>query len=87
MQTVDQSVSPDLYEVILYFENNSWQFSTVAHASLMQEAVEQAEREFSVHSFHHRLANMKAKATAAYVIHESDDHAFAKRDGKWQILN
>ena len=53
----------------------------------MQEAVEQAEREFSVHSFHHRLANMKAKATAAYVIHASDDHAFAKRDGKWQLLN
>ena len=87
MQTIEQNANPSLYEVILYFENNSWQFSTVAHASLVQDALEQAEREFTVHSFHHQLGSVKAKATAAYVIHASDDHAFAKRDGKWQLLH
>jgi len=87
MQTFEQRAEPNLFEVILYFEGNSWLFSTFAHASLMQEALEQAEREFSAHSFHHQLGDARAKATSAYVIHATDDHSFAKRDGKWQLLH
>ncbi len=87
MQAVEKDAESNLFEVILYFENNSWSFSTVAHASFMQEAIEQAEREFSVHTFHHRLNSMKAKATAACVLQADGDHSFAKRDGKWQLLH
>ncbi len=87
MQTVAKRAESSLFEVILYFENNSWSFSTVAHASFMQEAIEQAEREFSVHTFHHRLGSTKAKATSACVMQPGGDHAFAKRDGKWQLLH
>jgi hypothetical protein len=86
MQTVKQSAKWKLFEVVLYFEDNLGLFSTVAHASMMQEAIEQAEREFSAHTFHHRLGRTKAKATSACVIDASDDHSFAKRDGKWQPL-
>ena len=68
MQTAGQSADPSLFEVILYFEGNSWLFSTFAQASIMQDAIEQAEKEFSVHSFHHQLGDTKAKATSAYVI-------------------
>ncbi len=87
MQTAEKAAESSLFEVILYFENNSWSFSTVAHASFMQEAVEEAEREFSVHTFHHRLGGMKAKATAACVMLPGGDHSFAKLDGKWKLLH
>ena len=82
MQPSKQERELDLFEVILQFEDNSWQFSTFAQASRMQEALERAEREFSVHSLHHQLGDIKGKATAA-VIRASDDQSFAKRDGKW----
>jgi hypothetical protein len=87
MQPIEQRADPNLFEVILYFDDNSWLFSTLARASLVQEALEQAEKEFSVHSFHHQLSGMRGKATSAYVIHASDDHSFAKRDGKWQLMH
>jgi hypothetical protein len=87
MPTIQQGTDPNLFEVILYFEGDSWSFSTFARASIMQEALEHAEREFSVHSFHHQLGDMRVKATSAYVIHASDDHSFAKRDGKWQLMH
>ena len=87
MQTIEQRADPSLFEVVLYFEGNSWLFSTFARASIEQEALEQAEREFTVHSFHHQLGDTKAKATSAHVIHASDGHSFAKRDGKWQLMH
>ncbi len=84
MQTIEQETESDLFEVILYFEGNSWLFSTFAQAALMQEALERAEKEFSVHSMHHQLGNRTFKATSAYVVRACDDHSFAKRNGKWQ---
>jgi len=84
MQTIEQETEADLFEVVLYFEGNSWLFSTFAHASFMQEALERAEKEFSVHSSHHQLGGKKFKATAAYVIRARDDHSFAKGNGTFQ---
>jgi len=85
MQTIEPEAEPGQFEVILYFEDNSWLFSTFAHGSLMQEALERAEKQFSVHSVHHDLGNRKLKATSAYLIHERFDRRFTKRDGKWQL--
>ena len=87
MQTVQSKAEPNLFEITLYFEGNSWQFSTSARASLEQDALEQAEKEFSVHSFQHRLGNMRVRATSAHVIHASDGRSYAKRDGKWQRVH
>ncbi len=84
MQTIEQETEADLFEVVLYFEGNSWLFSTFAHASFMQEALERAEKEFSVHSLYHQLGGKKFKATAAYVMRARDDRSFTKRDGKWR---
>lgn len=86
MQAPEQETEPDLFEVVLYFEGNSWAFSTCAYAALMQEALERAEKEFSVHSLHHQLGHAKLKATSAYVIGDYD-HYFTKLDGKWQLSN
>jgi hypothetical protein len=83
MHTVKQETG--LCEVILYSEGNSWLFSTFAHAASVQEALEQAEREVSLHSLHHRLGPRKIKATSAHVLHGFDDHSFAKRNGRWEL--
>jgi hypothetical protein len=83
MHTVQRKAEPDLFEITLYFEGDSWQFSTCARACMEQEALEQAEKEFSVHSFQHRLGNIRVRATTAHVSHASDGRSFAKRDGKW----
>jgi hypothetical protein len=83
MQPVKQEA--DLCEVILYSEGNSWLFSTFANASSPREALEEAEREVSLHSLHHRLGNGKFKASSAHVLHGFDDHSFAKRDGRWEL--
>jgi hypothetical protein len=85
MQPIKQEAR--LCEVILYSEGNSWLFSTFAHAASMQEALEQAEREISVHSRYHRLSDGHIKATSAHVISASDDHPFAKRNGRWELRN
>ncbi len=87
MQTIEQKTQPNLFEVVLYFKGNSWFFSTCAQASLLQEALERAEAEFSIHSMHHQLGNTKIEATSAYVIHACDNHSFTKRDGKWQLAH
>ncbi len=84
MQTAGPETEPDLLEVTLYFEGNSWLFSTFAHASLMHEALERAEKEFSIHSLYHQLGYRPFRATSAHVKRACDDHAFAKRNGKWQ---
>jgi hypothetical protein len=84
MQAIQSNREANLFEVTLYFENNSWLFSTLARAGQEQEALEQAEREFSVHSFQHQLGNARFRATSAHVIHASDGRSFDKRDGKWQ---
>jgi hypothetical protein len=87
MHTVQPKEATNLFEITLYFEGNSWSFSTAARAFIEQEALEQAEKEFGVHSFQHRLGNMRVRATSAHVIHASDNRSFAKRDGKWQRVH
>jgi hypothetical protein len=87
MQPVKQETDPHLCEVILYSEGNSWLFSTFAHAASMQEALEQAERDISLHSRYHRLSGGQIKATSALVISAFDDHPFAKRNGRWELRN
>ena len=87
MQTVQSKAEPNLFEITLYFEGNSWQFSTSARASLEQDALEQAEKEFSVHSFQHRLGAVKVRATSAHIAGACDSRSFAKRDGKWQRVH
>jgi hypothetical protein len=83
-ELVMQTAQLNLFEVILYFEDNSWLFSTCAQATRLQEALERAENEFSIHSTHHQLGNRKMKATSAHVIDSNNNHSFTKRDGKWQ---
>jgi hypothetical protein len=75
----------DLCEVILYSEDKSWLFSTFANASSEREALEQAEREISVHSLKHRLGTRKIKTCSAHVIRGFDDHSFAKQNGRWEL--
>lgn len=87
MQTVERQTEPGQFEVILYFEGNSWLFSTFARGSLMQEVLDLAEKEFSVHSLHHELGNTRFKVTSAYLIHDRYDRYFTKRNGKWQLAN
>jgi hypothetical protein len=87
MQIIDQQEDLDLFEVILQFEGNSWRFSTFAQGCRMQEALERAEREFSVHSLHHKLHNVRAKITSAQVIRACDGRSFAKHDGKWRLAH
>jgi hypothetical protein len=87
MQAIQSSREPSLFEVTLYFENDSWLFSTLARAAVEQEALEQAEREFSVHSFQHQLGSVRVRATSAHVTHASDGRSFAKRNGKWQPVH
>ncbi len=75
------------FEIILYSEGETWLFSTYAQASKLQEALERAEREFCVHSAHHRLSHRRLEAASAHVFDESDDHAFTKQNGKWQPIH
>jgi hypothetical protein len=86
MHPTEQQGELDLFEVILQF-GNSWQFSTFAQGCRVQEALERAEREFSVHSLHHQLHNVRAKITSAQVIRACDRHSFAKHDGRWQLAH
>lgn len=83
MPEIDGVSEGNLFEVILYFENNSWAFSTCTYSAHSKEALELAEREFSIHALHHKLGNIKANS--AYVLDRLEDHYFCKRDGKWQI--
>ena len=85
MRANEQQGELELFQVVLQFEGNSWQFSTFAQGCRMQEALERAEKEFSVHSLHHQLGDVKAKATSAHVIRACDDRSFAKLNGKWQL--
>ena len=87
MQSAKQKSEPDLFDVILYIEGKSWLFSTSAQASRLQEAVEWAEKEFSVHSMHHRLGHKKMAATSACVFSANDYHSFMKRDGRWELAH
>jgi hypothetical protein len=86
MRAAGQNEQQSLFEVVLYFEGNTWLFSTSTQASQLHEALECAEKEFSVHSMHHRLRNTKIAATAAEVIGAADNQSFTKRNGKWQLL-
>jgi hypothetical protein len=85
MQAIHRRAEPNLFEITLYFEGNSWLFSTAARAFMEQDALEQAERAFSVHSFQHQLGHMRVKA--AQIAGASDNSSFAKRDGKWQRVH
>ncbi|MFY9640332.1 MAG: hypothetical protein WA384_14920 [Rhodomicrobium sp.] len=87
MQTIERETESGYFEVILYFEGNSWAFSTFANGSLMQEVLDQAEKEFSVHSMHHELGNIRLKVTAAYLIDDSCSYYLTKHNGKWQLTH
>jgi hypothetical protein len=82
MPDADRKPECSLFEVILYFENNAWLFSTCAYCSHSEAAIEFAEKEFSCHALHHKLGCIRANS--AYVNDRLDDHYFAKRDGRWQ---
>ncbi len=84
MQMIEQKAQPNLFEVTLYFEGDLWSFSTSAQATRFQEALERAEKDFSIHSMHHRLSNRKMKATSAFVFSANDNQSFTKQDGKWR---
>jgi|SRR5271166_190501 len=83
MPQARQGSGPGLFEVILYFKNNSWLFSTCAYSSHTEAALEFAEREFSVHALHHNLGNIKAGS--ACVMGQLDNYYFAKRNGRWRM--
>jgi hypothetical protein len=85
MQPIEQETEAGLFEVILYFEDSAWSFSTFARASLMREALERAEREFCVHSLHHRLGNAGSKVASAFVFRAPEDRPFAKPDAKAEL--
>jgi hypothetical protein len=87
MQSSAQNAQQQVFEVVLYAEGRSWLFSTSARASKVQDALERAETEFSVHSAYHRLSHRKIEATSAHVFDESDNHAFTKQNGKWQLVH
>jgi hypothetical protein len=82
-----QNEQQPLFEVFLHFEGDAWLFSTYAQASQLLEALEFAERVFSVHSMHHRLRSTKAAATSAEVIGAADSQSFKKRNGRWHRVH
>jgi hypothetical protein len=73
----------NLYEVVLYFKNKSWAFSTSAYSTHSEAALELAEKDFSVHAIHHKLDAIAADF--ACVVDPIDDRYFSKRDGRWQV--
>jgi hypothetical protein len=81
MSNIESELELNKFDVVLIFEHNSWTFLTCAYTSEIELAVEQAEREFSIHSLHHRIRNVKA--SSAYV----DGHFLYKRNGKWQTAD
>ena len=83
MPQARQGSGPDLFEVILYFDNNLWLFSTYAYSPHMRAALEFAEREFSVHALHHKLGAVRARS--ACVTDQLDNYYFARKNGRWQI--
>jgi hypothetical protein len=83
MQEAHQGSGPRIFEVILYFENSSWLFSTCAYSSHSKAALEFAEREFSVHALHHSLGKLRARS--ACVMDQINNYYFDKRNGRWQI--
>ncbi|MFZ1108851.1 MAG: hypothetical protein WAN43_10990 [Rhodomicrobium sp.] len=72
-----------LFEVVLYFENKSWAFSTCAYSTHFEAALELAEKDFYVHALHHNLGAIKADF--ACVLDSADDRYFSKRNGRWEI--
>ena len=83
MPQARQGSGPGLFEVILYFENNLWLFSTCAYSPHSSAALEFAEREFSVHALRHKLG--KVRARSACVTDQLDNYYFAKKSGRWQL--
>lgn len=85
MQEDVRESESNLFEVVLYFENESWAFSTSAYSTHSEAALEVAEKEFSVHARRHKLGNIRADF--ACVLDSGDDRYFSKRDGRWRIEN
>ena len=83
MPQARQGSGADLFEVILYFENNLWLFSTYAYSPHSRAALEFAEREFSVHALCHKLG--KVRAHSACVTDQLDHYYFARKNGRWRI--
>lgn len=83
MQSVEHGSGEVVFEVILYAENKSWAFSTYEKAHCMNDALEQAEKYFSLHLVH-RNFNGICKTAYAFVICESCARWFAKHSDKWE---
>ena len=83
MPQARRELGPGIFQVTLYFKNNSWLFSTSAYSSHTEAALEFAEREFSVHALHHNLGNIRARF--ACVTDQLDNYYFAKTNGKWRM--
>jgi hypothetical protein len=83
MQSIDNRPEDTVFEVILYSENKSWAFSSYEKAHTTQDALEQAEKYFSLYLVH-RDFNGLGKTAYACIICESCARWFAKHSGTWE---
>jgi hypothetical protein len=85
METQDRHAGPNLFEVILCFENNTWLFSTYARSEGIEGALDKAEDEFLIHTSLHDIS--MPKATSAYVLTDVGKYFVSKHNGKWQTTS
>jgi hypothetical protein len=82
MHSVNHGTKSTGFEVVLYYENKSWAFSTYEKANIVHDALEQAEQYFSLHLAH--LNFNGREAAYACVIAKSCARWFVKHSGHWQ---
>jgi hypothetical protein len=83
MQRECQVPECGLFEVILYIPNRAMLFSTCVYSSYSEDALENAEKEFSIHTLRHKLGAIRANA--AFVIDRRQDRYYTKQNGRWRI--
>ena len=66
MQLENQVLECNFFEVILHIKNRAMLFSTCVYSSYSEDALDIAEKEFSIHTARHKLGAIKADA--AFVI-------------------
>jgi hypothetical protein len=83
MKNNNSGMAEELFEIILYYCNKSWAFSTYKIAQSAQVALERAEKYFLLH-----LASLHSsgpRETAyAYVIGNASACWYAKHSGAWE---
>lgn len=83
MQQKSQVPECNSFEVILYIKTRAMLFSTCVYSSYSEDALENAEKEFSIHTMRHKLGAIKAEA--AFVIDRRQDRYYTKQNGRWRI--